>query len=117
MSADLSAQIQSVLSDPESMEQIRQLAEMLGTGDAAQDTASAVSPSADPSPMPEPAALLQLGQMLQKAPTDKNAALLLALRPHLGAARQGRVDRAVRLLRLWAAFKTMRDSGMLQKLL
>ena len=116
MSADLSAQIQSVLSDPESMEQIRQLAEMLGTGDAAQDTASA-APSADSSQMPEPAALLQLGQMLQKAPTDKNAALLLALRPHLGAARQGRVDRAVRLLRLWAAFKTMRDSGMLQKLL
>ena len=62
--------------------------------------------------------LLKIGELMQTAQTpDKNTALLRALRPHLREERQGKVDRAIKLLQLLAGWGTLRDSGLLQQLL
>lgn len=111
---DLSEKIGSILNDPESMQQLQELAQMFSSGG---DASPAPSPPAEASGMPDAAALLQIGQMMQKAPADNNAALLLALRPHLGEARQKRVDKAVRLLRMWAVFRMLRETGALKDIL
>ena len=57
------------------------------------------------------------GLMQTQSTPDKNAALLLALKPHLGERRQLRVDKAVKLLRLYTLWKTAQASGMLKDLL
>lgn len=48
---------------------------------------------------------------------DKNRTLLLALRPLVGADKQAKIDKAVKLLRLYAVFNALRKSGFTDKLL
>ena len=47
---------------------------------------------------------------------DKNRALLMALRPHLSGDKQERVDKAVRMLKLYSAANALKDSGLLGSL-
>ena len=112
---DLSSKMQELLSDPESMQQLSELAAMLqgetsGTSAPPQD-----APGAE---LFDPKLLLRLTELMQsqKAP-DANAALLLALKPHLGQRRQQRTDQAIRLLRLYGLWKAARQSGMLHDLI
>lgn len=110
--------LQGILSDPESMQQLSELAQMLQGGEtppsapAADETAPAVSG------MPDVAMLMKLGEMMQGSGSDdKNTALLRALRPHLGERRQHRLDKALRLMQLWTMMQAMQKSGVLQDLL
>lgn len=61
-----------------------------------------------------PLAVMQL--MAAVSSSDKNSDLLVALRPHLHGEKQQRLDKALKLLKLYNIFITMRDSGMLQDL-
>ncbi len=116
---DLFGKMQELLSDPESMKQIAELAQMLES-----ETASAPPPAED-CPPPEsgglpfdPLMLLKIGEMMNSMQNpDENTALLLALRPHLKAERQERVDRAVKILKLLHVYSTLKESGMLQNFL
>ena len=111
MDEGMQDKIRSVLSDPESMQQLTELAQMLQGGDAPAPQAPAAGG------MPDAAMLMKVGELLQQDANDKNTALLRALRPHLSEERQRRTDKALRLLRLWAVFRTMQSTGMLQELL
>lgn len=79
-----------LLSDPEGMERIRAMAESLFS--SAEEKKE---PSGDEAQM-----LLRAVKLLRDDAPDERGQLLLALRPHLGAERQERIDRAVKLLRL-----------------
>ncbi len=120
---DLFGKMQELLSDPESMKQISELAQMLqGEANAAPDPPppeSCESEAADSSGLPfDPMLLLRLGELWQNSQKqDENTALLLALRPHLREDRREKVDRAVRLLRLMTVWGTLKESGMLQQIL
>ncbi len=136
----------SILGDPESMQQIKELAQMLseqtngddlsGNGSASEDHPDGVpdqntaSQSAfDPSALSGLAGLfgpggidfntiMGIGKVLSAAgEDDKNTALLLALRPHLSEVRQQKVDRAVKMLKLYALFLALKDSGMLGQII
>ena len=90
-------------------------------------------PQPPPSPAPAPAAaggLGALGGLLGGLlggsggggrsggrQEDKNVQLLRALKPHMSAARQSRVDEAIRLCQLLALLPVLRDSGLLHSLL
>mgnify|MGYP007070078495 CR=1 FL=1 len=113
--ADMLEKVQEILSDPESMKQISELAQMLQTEN---EPPVPSSPQDEPPKMPaDMSALLQMTELFQNQKSDKNTALLLALRPHLGERRQKRVDQAVRMLRLWEVWQTLQKTGMLQNLL
>ena len=79
-----------LLSDPEGMERIRAMAESLFS--SAEEKKE---PSGDEAQM-----LLRAVKMLRDDAPDERGQLLLALRPHLGAERQEKIDLAVKLLRL-----------------
>lgn len=79
-----------LLSDPEGMERIRAMAESLFS--SAEEKKE---PSGDEAQM-----LLRAVKLLRDDAPDERGQLLLALRPHLGAERQEKIDRAVKLLRL-----------------
>ncbi len=115
----------SLLSDPESMEQIKELADML------REETSSVGGSSDKSGG-SGAGLASLAGMLggqnginpdiisalssvlsAMNGEDKNRTLLLALRPHLSGEKQEKLDKAVRMLKIYAAVNALKDSGVL----
>ena len=57
--------------------------------------------------------LLMIGQVMSSVTNDKNAELLLALRPLLKEERQEKVDKAVKILKLLAVWSVLKDSGIL----
>ena len=108
---DLMEKIQNVLSDKESLEQIQQLASMLGapaegkSGTEQSDTASA---------MPDLSSLAAIKDLATRsAGSDKNIALLLALRPLLKEENRVKIDRIIRIFRIMALYPLLRDSGLL----
>lgn len=116
---DLSQKLNSILSDPESMEQLRRMADGLFGG-----TAQAEAPAPQASPaiggLPDLGELGSLAAVLSKlkAPAaDSRTALITALRPHLSPKRQERADRAIRILHLLDILPLLRESGLLEKLL
>lgn len=138
----------SILGDPESMQQIKELAQMLseqtngndlsGNGSASEDHPdgepganqnTASQSSFDPQTFSGLAGLfgsggidlnmiMGIGKVLSAAgEDDKNTALLLALKPHLSEMRQQKVDRAVKMLKIYALILALKDSGMLGQII
>lgn len=117
---DLSQKLESLLSDPESMQNLAELAAMLRAPDgnaASPDSAAAPSePEAAPPPF-DAAKLLCAAQAFAQADRGGEASLILALKPHLSPARAAKADRAANLLRLWHAAEILRENGVLADLL
>lgn len=110
---DITQKIQTLLNDEESMRQIQELAAMFsGGGDGSGgNNAAAENPlGADFNP----AAIMQM--MGAMSVQDKNCDLLLALREHLSPEKQKKIDKAVRLMKLYNVFTAMKESGMLENL-
>ena len=100
------------------MNQIRELAAMFssGMGEAASPPSSGESgEGASEEPLPiNPMAIMQL--MSMASASDKNRDLLIALKPHLHTERQQKLDRVIKLLKLYTIFTTLRENGMLSDL-
>lgn len=122
---DLSQKLQSLLSDPESMRNLAELAAMLRDPELAADAPpSAAQPDITPAaeqtdamPQMDITKLLAVGQALSAVQQDETADLILALKPHLSEARAQRADQAVRLLKLCAVAGVLRENGLLNDLL
>lgn len=119
---DLSEKLQSLLSDPESMQNLAELAAMLqGNGEEAShadpsqaDNTDTVS---DNDNCFDFSKLLLLGEIFsQMQEQDSETQLLLALKPYLSEQRSKRVDRAVKLLRLYSVFLSLKEKGLLNDL-
>lgn len=103
--------ISDLLSDEESVKQLSELAQMLTSEDRSVDNGGndANLPDIDIS------SVMKLTNLIGEASKqDKNTDLLLALKPHLGAEKQKRVDKALKLLKLLAIWNIVKDSGMLK---
>ena len=122
---DIAEKIQSLLEDEESMNQIKELAAMFSSGMHSQGMGEAASPppagangnaaESSDSPLPiNPLAVMQLMNAVSAA--DKNRELLIALKPHLHTERQEKLDRVLKLLKLYSIFTTLRENGMLNDL-
>ena len=112
---DLSAKLSQILSDPESMSRVREMAE------------SILNQKPEPEPqMTDFASLADIGEIsrimglvskLQSNNDDPRAALLSALKPHLSEAKREKVDTAIKILRLLDLLPLIKESGILGKLL
>lgn len=116
---DLFGRMRSVLSDPESMKQLQELADIIGEGEeekkedeqTPQQEGSSVDTGFDIGK------LMGLASLIGSSENDDDAALLLALKPHLGEQRQKKVDKAVKLLRLISIWKILKETGMMNDFL
>ncbi len=117
--AEFDDKLNSLLSDPDSMAKIMQLAQSLSGGDSAAAPQQQTAPPPPPPPAPasggggnplsaltgglDPAMLARLLPLVQELNRDDGGAsrqLLYALRPYLRQDRQGKVERALQLARL-----------------
>ncbi len=131
---DLMTKLNEVLNDEESMKQIKELASMLGTdGSNSSDSEPldiskllSVNDSADAEETPPKSEnknplgniditkLMQLRGMMEKnTKSDKNIALLLALKPLLKEEKQAKVDSMIKIFKLLAILPILRESGIL----
>ncbi|MBR6242262.1 MAG: hypothetical protein IKQ90_02060 [Ruminococcus sp.] len=120
---DIMEKFGKLLSDEESVKQLSELAHMLmsGSGEPSPAPDDANDISADSSgggEFPDISMLMKLGSLAGAvSKNDKNAELLLALRPHLSEERQKKVDKAVKMLRLIAVWNIAKESGFLRDIL
>lgn len=137
---DLMAKLQSVLNDEQSMKQLGELANMLSNSEQEEGSAQPQQENSQPdfsqllnslnlgtqqSPPPPPsppastggldmAKLLKLQTIMQQAnKNDKNVDLLLALRPLLKEENQVKIDRLIKIFKLFAVYPLLKDSGLL----
>ena len=130
--SDFDDKLNALLSDPDRMAQIMQLAQTLSGGNAAETPPQAAESTAPPPPKPppddffsslsgslDPKLLLRLMPLVQELGSDSNSharALLYALRPYLKQERQDRIERALQLAKLLRLgtkfFKEWEGSGV-----
>ncbi len=135
---DLMSKLQSVLNDEQSMKQLGELANMLSSEQSeGENTAEQNASQPDfsqllnslglgaaqpppPSPPPDSAGgldvakLLKLQAIMQQANKhDKNVDLLIALRPLLKEENQAKIDRLIKIFRLFAVYPMLKESGLL----
>lgn len=96
---DFSDQISKILGDPQAMEQIKSMADMLGTQNQPQQKPAPVSqPQLSPEILNAVTKMMPLlGEMKQD---DNSTRLLAALRPFLSNDRRQRLDEAARMLQM-----------------
>ncbi|MBQ9768663.1 MAG: hypothetical protein IJW27_00515 [Clostridia bacterium] len=103
---ELSEKLSSLLSDPQGMDKIKEMAQnLLG------QTSNAPEPETDPDPdIGKIAKILSL----IKGPSgnDDRVKLLLALKPNLSKERQQKVDSAIKILKLIELAPLLKDAGI-----
>ena len=110
MDGELGAKLEAILSDPQQMEKITQMAMGLMSSTATASDSAGDAPSADTPPALSAGVLDSLGDTrllsaLGKAfsgGTDKNrsTALLVAMRPYMRPEKQEKLDRAMKIARM-----------------
>jgi len=117
---DMQSGISKILEDPESMAKIREMASSLfgGSGEPAPEPQSTESLSKETQNMGglegfDMNTLMKIGRVLNRKSTDNRSALLLALKPHLSEERRGRVDKAVKILKIVDLLPLIKDSGII----
>jgi len=125
--------LNEVLNDEESMKQIKELASMLGADDSSDNSnppfdiskilggetqnkteSENTKPSASPIPDIDIGKIMQLKGMIEASgKSDKNVALLLALKPLLKEEKQAKVDKVIKILRLLSMLPLLKESGLL----
>ena len=122
--ADFEEKLNAILSSPESMQQVAQLAQMLSEVPTDEETQAPPPPPSQQSPPPGGggaipdlssllggldmntiARFLPLLQEMNRSSNDESTQLLYALKPFLKPERQSKVDSALRLARLFRVGK------------
>ena len=118
---DLSEKLSALLSDEETVNQLKTLAESLGLDPSslgssqkedAHSSARGEKKKSSSSFSLDPSLLQKLAGALRSEKDDEDAALLRALKPHLSEERHKRVDDAVRMLRLLNLLPLVKDLGL-----
>lgn len=126
--SEFDEKLNALLSDPDSMARIMQLAQSLSGGESPPEASPPPPPqnppTAPPPPQPDAAAsllggidpamlmrFLPLVQELNRPPNSSAAQLLHALQPYLKPERQAKMDRALQLSRILCIGKRFLISG------
>lgn len=120
---DFMGKIQEILSDEESMKQIQELAQMLniapedGQNQADGDISQQNQTDSGGLPNFDIGMIFKIQELMQMANSnDKNADLLLALKPHMSEEKQAKIDKAVKIFKLLTIYSLIKESGMLNDL-
>lgn len=117
---DMMGKIGELLSDEESVRQISELAQMFMSESGASEGNKEDSETSEQQNGGgfDIGSIMKLTGLLGTASqSDKNTELLMALRPHLKAEKQKRVDKAIKLLKLIAVWNLAKESGLLSDMI
>jgi len=106
---DMASKLSELLSDPDAVDKIRNMAGALLGGEESK-------PLVDmPSDIPaDIGAIMKIVGALNSGGNDNRSQLLLALKPHLSEPRRERVDSAIKILKLINILPLIKDQGLLK---
>lgn len=106
---DLSQKLSGILNDPDSMEQVRKMAESLFSGEKEPENKgnSGGMPSPD-----ELQAIISVVSQLNSQQDSERTHLINALKPYLSEQRQAKADNAIKILKLLELWPAIKDSGL-----
>lgn len=111
---DIGERLASLLNDPETMSQIRQMAEdILGEG-GGKENAPDTAESSDFLSGIEISSLISIINRLKASGNDPRTQLLTALKPHLSEPRREKVDTVIKILKAVELLPLIKDSGLFQ---
>jgi hypothetical protein len=123
---DLMGRIQEMLSDEESMKQIKELADMFSSPPPQQSNETEQTNKDNPVSQKQPnnnpienfdiGMIFKIQELMSSAKSDKNSELIMALKPHLSAEKQEKADKAIKIMKIIALWETLKSSGMLKDL-
>ena len=108
---DLASKITELLNDPDGMENIKNMAQSL-LGDRGIGSITPTDTSSDLPDTAQMAAIMSMVKQFQSTNADSRTRLLMALHPHLSQHRQERLDKAVKLLKLYTLLPIIQQSGL-----
>ena len=114
---DLSEKLAEILSDPASMNKVKQMAEsLLGEQVITESPPQppTVSGIADMLNGAELRSVMSIITRLKTTKDDSRVQLLNALKPHLSDPRRERVDTAIKLLKLFELWPLIKESGIIK---
>lgn len=116
---DMAGKISELLSSPDGMDKIKSLADALFKDNAPPKDDPSENSSGGGFSLPDGfdiGKIMGLMSAFNSRQSDRRSDLLLALKPHLSAERQERVDKAVRLLRIAALLPLLKEQGIIDSL-
>lgn len=105
---DLNEKIAGILNDPNSMEQVKKMAENLfsgGDGETADNSTSLP-------PLENIGAIMSIVSKLNGNNDNDRTRLICALKPYLSEKKQAKADNAIKLLKIIELWPLIKDSGM-----
>jgi hypothetical protein len=114
--------ISEILQDPESMKNIEELREMLQNGISGEEPDNRASEASGENEGESTSGLfdgidfsqiLQIISLLSDPPKDKNVDFLAALKPLMSEDKQPKIERAVKLLKLYDMYEVLKENGIL----
>ncbi len=117
---DISAKLSQILSDPQSMDQIKNIMSSMGlqSGDEGKPQATPPAPAPGLGGMDIMATVTKLAPLLSKVQQDDDTTRLLnALRPLLSEKRQKKIDEAIKILHILRILPMVRETGILSSIL
>ena len=112
---DLTGKLETLLSDPESLRNLQELAEMLkGKSVNAEEAVSGENVVTSDGPPLDLGKIMAVGQAMRNMENNENVEFLMALKPILSDGRRKRVEQAVRILRLYSVAEVLREQGLLR---
>ncbi|MDO4743313.1 MAG: hypothetical protein Q4B04_04690 [bacterium] len=109
---DMSAKISALLSDPEGMEKIKDMAGKLFGETAQPDFKKPQEPQQDLAGLPNIDMGTIMSIMSAMKTEDSRSQLLLALKPHLSDTRKERVDNAIKIMKLVNILPVLKDNDI-----
>ena len=113
---DLSSKLTELLSDPESMNRVRQMAESI-LGESGEEIPAPAAPDisaiGDMLGGGELQSIISVISKMKSAGDDSRVQLISALRPHLSEERRKRADTAIKILKLLDVLPLIKESGLL----
>ena len=113
---DISQKLADLLNNPESIEQMRKMAESI-LGEKGEEEKSPPSTDFDISSLlgiEDIGSILGLINRLRSSGNDPKAQLLYALKPHLSPPRREKVDTAVKILKIIELLPLINETGLLK---
>lgn len=112
---DLSEKLAGILNDPESMEQVRKMAEnILGENSQKTNNSPDLQEFGDILSANDIQSIIGIISRLKNSGNDARSGLLNALKPHLSEPRREKVDTAIKILKILEILPIMKESGILK---
>lgn len=108
---DLSEKLSSLLNDPDSIEALKGMARSLMSSQGAEKDEDNAGMTINPSDMQK--IMKVMGVLRSNSGDDSRTRLLMSLKPYVRKERQGRIEEAVKILRLVSVLPMLTSSGLI----